>query len=69
MTSIGGMEGSDVDSKLLLHSLHQLPQRPPWFMGGLWNMYCFPRGQTALEFNGHKGRGPVRNISGPAQRV
>ena len=69
MTSVGSVEGSGGDSQSPRHILHKLPRRPPWFLGGLRHMYCFPRGQTASEVNGHKGRVLVRNIFGPAQSV
>ena len=69
MTSVGGVEVSGGDSKSLLHSLHQLSRRPPWFPGGLWHRYCSLRGQTASSGNSHEGRGPVRNIYGLAQGV
>ena len=32
--SRGGVEGSGVDSKFPLHSLHCLPRRPPYFWAG-----------------------------------
>ena len=63
------MYGGDSDTQLPIHNLHRLSRRPPWFLGGLWHRYRLPRGQTNPSVNIHKGRSPVRNISGPAQVV
>ena len=49
----GGVEGGENDSQPLLHQLHFLPRRPPWFWVGLQHRYHFPQGQTASAVKSH----------------
>ena len=63
------MEGSGGGFKSPAHGLHHLPQLPPWFPSGSWHRYRHPRGQSDSAASGLEGRGPIRDIPGPAQGV
>ena len=65
----GDVEGSGGDFKSPAHGLHHLPRLPPWFTGGSWYRYRYPRGQAASEASGLEGGGPVRDLPESAQGV